>query len=131
MFVGTGKRLEPVSGGRQEPRACPRCGQTTVFYEKQMSRTLSLYFVDVAAFDPKRVMACGACGASYLVDDAAPKSFAEAQRGTAVGAVAEAADRARQALSDGSASRTARQVTDAATDALDGAGRWLRKRFDK
>lgn len=131
VFVGSGKRLEPVEGGREERRLCQSCGRNAVFYEKRMTRTLSVYFVDLAAFSPKYVMVCGACSAGYAVDDAPSASFAETQRGTALGALTEAALRAQQAATDGTAGRMAQDLEDAATDALANASRWLRGRLKK
>ncbi|CAN0591679.1 unnamed protein product, partial [Laminaria digitata] len=63
LFVGTGKKFEVVPNGREVVRDCEKCERTTTFYERKVTRRVSLYFVDLFAHSPKYIMAFGACGA--------------------------------------------------------------------
>lgn len=42
-----------------------------MFYERRATSTLQLYFLDVADYGSRLVMACGACGTLYATGDAA------------------------------------------------------------
>jgi hypothetical protein len=69
IIAGTSARSERVPGGAKLEHYCQSCRETTMFYEKQMTDTFRLYFIDVYDISKQRVMACGACGAHYLTDD--------------------------------------------------------------
>ncbi|MEL6188110.1 MAG: hypothetical protein AAFU79_26090 [Myxococcota bacterium] len=136
LFLGTGKRYQPVPGGREMQRHCEQCARSTVFYEKKVSRTVSLYFVDLAAFDPRYVMACGACGAAFAVDDrVSPDTLGDTQQGTALGVLGSAAARAQQAVADGDVQRKAEELGDAASEAWGRArrsvGEWIQRKTKK
>jgi hypothetical protein len=112
MWVILGSKVDTrrVPGGRKVERACTACGETAMFYEREVSKSFRLYFVDLFNYETQRVMACGACGAHYATDElGAPTG--DPQRGTVFGGVRDALRRAGNALTD--ATGTPREVRDA------------------
>jgi hypothetical protein len=78
IIAGTKENTRRVPGGAKLERHCPSCGETTMFYEKEMTDTFRLYFIDVYDISKQRVMACGACGAHYATDEVGATSGAGA-----------------------------------------------------
>jgi hypothetical protein len=58
-----------VPGGAKVQRRCGQCGEDATFYEKEVTATFRLYFIDVFDYRRHRVMACGCCGACYATDE--------------------------------------------------------------
>lgn len=135
LFVGTGTKFEAVPGGRELQRECGKCNRRTVFYERKVTRRVSLYFVDLFAHSPKYIMACGACGAGFAVDHLDDPGFMESQTGTALGVLGSMAGKARAAIEDGSLSQEASRIggtmSEAASHAKDSVHSWLSKQIDK
>lgn len=69
IVFGTKEESRRVPGGASVVRECPSCHEVTTFYEKDMTSTLRLYFIDVYDYKKHRVMQCGACGAHYATDE--------------------------------------------------------------
>jgi hypothetical protein len=69
IVFGTSHASKRVPHGAQVARHCDACGEDTTFYEKELTSTLRLYFVDVLDYGARRVMQCGACGAHYATDE--------------------------------------------------------------
>lgn len=69
IVFGTKSQLTRVPGGLKVERRCDRCGEVATFYEKHVTKTARLYFVDVFDYEKHRVMACGCCGACYATDE--------------------------------------------------------------
>jgi hypothetical protein len=69
IVFGTRVNARRVPGGLKVERACGQCGETATFYEKEVTSTFRLYFVDVFDYQRHRVMACGCCGACYATDE--------------------------------------------------------------
>jgi hypothetical protein len=69
IIFGTKQEAKRVPGGAQIVRHCDACGESTTFYEKELTATFRLYFVDVLDYRTHRVMQCGACGACYATDE--------------------------------------------------------------
>jgi hypothetical protein len=69
IIFGTKQAAKRVPGGAQIVRHCDACGESTTFYEKELTETFRLYFVDVLDYRTHRVMQCGACGACYATDE--------------------------------------------------------------
>lgn len=69
IIVGTRAKTQRIPGGLKLERHCSQCGETTMFYEKEVTDTFRLYFIDVFDVSKQRVMACGACGAHYATDE--------------------------------------------------------------
>ncbi len=128
LFLGAGEKARPVVGGHQETRDCDKCGQTTVFYEQELTNTIELYFVKVFAFAPKNVMRCGACGATFATGEAPKSSFAEQQSGTVAGAIGAAAQRAKAAFEDGTVEARVERASQGLKDATDAVTDWWKRR---
>jgi hypothetical protein len=69
VIFGTKEATRRVRGGAQVVRHCEGCGEVTTFYEKDVTSTFRLYFIDVFDYRRHRVMACGGCGAHYATDE--------------------------------------------------------------
>jgi hypothetical protein len=69
IVFGTGVKTTRVPGGTKIERRCEQCLETATFYEKEVTSTFRLYFVDVFDYQRHRVMACGCCGACYATDE--------------------------------------------------------------
>jgi hypothetical protein len=69
IVFGTGVTTRRVPGGLKVERRCAQCGETATFYEKEVTSTFRLYFVDVFDYQRHRVMACGCCSACYATDE--------------------------------------------------------------
>jgi hypothetical protein len=71
MWIVYGNRVQAtrVPGGAKVERSCGQCGELSTFYEKELTATFRLYFVDVFDYRRHRVMACGCCGACYATDE--------------------------------------------------------------
>jgi hypothetical protein len=107
MWVILGNKVETqrVPNGRRVERACTACGETAMFYEREVSKSFRLYFVSVFNYETQRVMACGACGACYATDElgrplASDTPAEDRQKGTIFGGVKDALRRAGNALQD-------------------------------
>lgn len=69
IVFGTGVKTTRVPGGARIERYCMQCGEHATFYEKEVTATFRLYFIDVFDYQKHRVMACGCCGACYATDE--------------------------------------------------------------
>lgn len=71
MWIVFGSRVKTsrVPGGAKVDRHCEQCDEFATFYEKEVTATFRLYFVDVFDYKRHRVMACGCCGACYATDE--------------------------------------------------------------
>lgn len=69
IVFGTKAQTTRVAGGAKLERRCLTCGETAMFYEKELVSTFRLYFIDVFDYKRHRVMACGCCGACYATDE--------------------------------------------------------------
>jgi hypothetical protein len=69
IVFGRGVKTTRVPGGAKVERGCGQCGETATFYEKEVTSTFRLYFLDVFDYEKHRVMACGCCGACYATDE--------------------------------------------------------------
>lgn len=69
IVFGTKAQTTRVPGGAKLERRCLTCGETAMFYEKELVSTFRLYFIDVFDYKRHRVMACGCCGACYATDE--------------------------------------------------------------
>jgi hypothetical protein len=112
MWIVFGTRVDArrVPGGLKVERTCGQCGETATFYEKEITSTFRLYFIDVFDYQRHRVMACGCCGACYATDElGAPgtRSLEERARPAlegverAAGRVGEYVERAATAVGSG------------------------------
>jgi hypothetical protein len=107
MWVILGNKVETqrVPNGRRVERTCTACGETAMFYEREVSKSFRLYFVSVFNYETQRVMACGACGACYATDElgrplSSEEPAGDKQKGTLFGGVKDALRRAGNALQD-------------------------------
>ncbi len=107
MWVILGNKVQTtrVPDGRKVERHCTACGETAMFYEREVSKSFRLYFIDLFNYQTQRVMACGACGAHYATDElgrpmAGEVSDDDRQKGTVLGTVKDALRRAGNALQD-------------------------------
>lgn len=107
MWVILGNKVETqrVPNGRRVERACTACGESAMFYEREVSKSFRLYFVSLFNYETQRVMACGACGAHYATDELGRPMVSdtpddERQKGTIFGGVKHALRRAGNALQD-------------------------------
>ncbi len=69
IVFGNGVKTTRVPGGARVERHCEQCGELASFYEKEVTSTFRLYFVDIFDYERHRVMACGCCGACYGTDE--------------------------------------------------------------
>lgn len=69
IVFGNKTELQRVPGGLRVQRLCGACGEWAIFYEKHVTRTFRLYFMDVFDYERHRVMACGCCGVYYATDE--------------------------------------------------------------
>jgi len=69
IVFGTEVKAKRVAGGAKVEHHCDQCGELAPFYEKEMTSTFRLYFVDIFDYRRHRVMACGCCGACYATDE--------------------------------------------------------------
>ncbi len=69
IVFGTQVKTMRVPGGARVDRHCDQCGEHATFYEKEVTSTFRLYFIDVFDYKRHRVMACGCCGACYATDE--------------------------------------------------------------
>jgi hypothetical protein len=69
IVFGTGVKTRRVPGGAKVDRHCMQCGEHATFYEKEVTATFRLYFIDVFDYQKHRVMACGCCSACYATDE--------------------------------------------------------------
>src|SRR5437870_2306687 len=102
---GNSTKSERVQGGPKIERHCTACNETAMFYERSVTRTVQLYFINVYDYKTQRVMACGASGALYSTDElGAPlENPAEAgvEPGKVIDSLVNAAQRAGQAIEHG------------------------------
>jgi hypothetical protein len=83
IVLGTKEKSERVPNGRRFESRCQACGEVAMFYERTVTSTLQLYFLDIVNYGTRLVMACGACGTLYATGDAAkaePDMIAKATR---------------------------------------------------
>lgn len=69
IIFGTKESARRVPNGAQVVHRCGSCGEVTTFYEKEITETFRLYFIDVYDYKRHRAMQCGACGATYVTDE--------------------------------------------------------------
>jgi hypothetical protein len=69
IVFGTGVKARRVPGGARVERRCGQCDEVATFYEKEVTATFQLYFVELFDYQRHRVMACGCCGACYATDE--------------------------------------------------------------
>jgi hypothetical protein len=74
IVFGNKSQLTWVPNGQKVDGHCTVCHQPTTFYEKQITKTFRLYFVDIFDYRRHRVMACGRCDAYYATDELGPPS---------------------------------------------------------
>jgi hypothetical protein len=99
IVLGTKEKSERVPNGKRFESQCQACGEVAMFYERRMTSTLQLYFLDIVDYGSRLVMACGACGTLYATGDAAhaePSMIAKATKtaGQVGSAIATGATRA-------------------------------------
>lgn len=105
IILGNKVQTQRVPGGRKVERQCGSCGETTMFYEREVSKSFRLYFVNIFNYETQRVMACGACGEHYATDELGRPvgevpGDQDTQKGTVLGSVKDALRRAGNALQD-------------------------------
>jgi hypothetical protein len=93
IVFGTNVTTKRIPGGAKVERACEQCGELAFFYEKEVTGTLRLYFIDVFDYRRHRVMACGSCGACYATDELSSASGASSRETGSSGSMAEQAAR--------------------------------------
>jgi predicted dienelactone hydrolase len=71
FIIGTKEKTERVPNGRRLECRCSHCGEVSMFYERRAVSTVQLYFLDVADYRSRLVMACGACGTLFGTDEKA------------------------------------------------------------
>ncbi len=69
IVFGSGVKTQRVPGGAKVDRECMQCGEHATFYEKEVTATFRLYFIDVFDYQKHRVMSCGCCSACYATDE--------------------------------------------------------------
>lgn len=84
IVFGTGVKTMRVPGGAKVDRHCDQCGEHATFYEKEVTATFRLYFIDVFDYKRHRVMACGCCGACYATDELGMPNTPRLSEGPAV-----------------------------------------------
>lgn len=112
FIIGTKEKTERVPNGRRLECRCSQCGETAMFYERRAVSTVQLYFLDVADYRSRLVMACGACGALFGTDDKA------SQEVTALESFSGAAGELGSSIMSG-ARRALQRVSETAHAALD------------
>ncbi|MSP60891.1 MAG: hypothetical protein EXR72_11210 [Myxococcales bacterium] len=106
MWIILGNKVQTtrVQGGRKIERPCAACGETAMFYEREVTSSFRVYFINLFNYETHRAMACGACGELYATDElgqpASGESIEDRQKGTVLGTVKEALKRAGNALQD-------------------------------
>jgi hypothetical protein len=96
IIFGTNAHTTRVPGGVKIERRCEQCQETATFYEKEIKRTFSLYYIDVFDYERHRVMACGCCGACYATDELGIRETPSrdgTERGSIGNRIDQAADR--------------------------------------
>ncbi len=108
MWIIIGNRVssERVPNGKVAQHHCNSCGETAMFYERHIVKTMRLYFIDVFNYKRQRAMACGACGALYATDEFGASADDEAdgkslQAGTIAGHLESAAKTVGDAFREG------------------------------
>jgi hypothetical protein len=105
IVFGTEVKATRVPGGAKVERHCDQCGELAPFYEKEVTSTFRLYFVDIFDYEHHRVMACGCCGAHYATDELGLPAHHAASLGERAARAAHEAggyiDRAANALEAG------------------------------
>jgi hypothetical protein len=92
IVFGTGVKTTRVPGGARVERHCTQCGEHATFYEKEVTATFRLYFIDVFDYQKHRVMACGCCSACYATDElGVPKTGAVSEGPSVAGYIERAA----------------------------------------
>lgn len=123
MWVILGNKVQTtrVPDGRKVERHCTACGESAMFYEREVSKSFRLYFVDLFNYETQRVMACGACGAHYATDELgrpmAGDAAEDTQKGTVLGTVKDALRRAGNAIQDATGVKPDADVTPADDEA--------------
>src|ERR1700689_210136 len=69
IVFGTRVNTRRIPGGRKDEHTYDQWGEAGAFYEKEVTSTFRLYFIDVFDSQRHRVMACGCCGACYATDE--------------------------------------------------------------
>ncbi len=97
IVFGTDVKTRRVPGGARVDRECGQCGEPATFYEKEVTATFRLYFIDIFDYRRHRVMACGCCGACYATDELGlPAS--QAGEADALGSLGDRAARAARGM---------------------------------
>jgi|SRR5579871_268211 len=118
VILGNKVQTQRVPDGRKVERRCSACGETAMFYEREVSKSFRLYFVDLFNYETQRVMACGACGEHYATDELGrPLAGDDAgdddkQKGTVLGTVRDALRRAGNAIQDATGVKADPDVAD-------------------
>lgn len=110
IILGNKAQTRRVPDGRKLERHCTSCGETAMFYEREVSTSFRLYFVSLFNYETQRVMACGACGAHFATDELGRPMVSDTpedqrQKGTVLGSVKEALRRAGNRLQDATGTR--------------------------
>ncbi len=112
FIIGTKDKTDRVPNGRKLECRCSQCGEVAMFYERRAVSTVQFYFLDVADYRSRLVMACGACGALFGTDDKV------SQEVTALESFTGAAGEIGSSLLSG-ARRAFQRVSDSAHAALE------------
>src|ERR1043165_5657887 len=120
MFIifGDKHRTELVPGGLQVHRQCPKCGQEALFVERVVSQQFRLYFVEMFTHGTHHVLECAACKTTFVTDELKGKQAAKDHAGTVYGKLQGAVAKGKQALDDGTVSRTLERAGTQAGEAL-------------
>ena len=117
LIFGDKHRTEPVEGGLQERRVCPKCGESALFRERVVSKQFRIYFVEMFTHDTHRVMECSRCGTAFVTDELRRKGASNDHSGTLLGTIQGLAERGKRAVHDGSVGRALEQASAAAEQA--------------
>lgn len=124
MFIifGDKARTEPVEGGIQQYRTCPKCGQHALFIERVVSKQFRLYFVDMFTHGSHHVLECTACRTAFVTDEVKDKQAVNDHAGTVVGKLQTALEQGKKALASDEV-QSAVQRAEAEVDKALSAGR--------
>ncbi len=112
MFIifGDKHRTEPVPDGLRITRDCPKCEQSTEFRERVVSKQFRVYFIEMFTHSTHHVLECSECGNTFVTDEVKDKAAHNDQSGTIFGHIQGAAAIGKQAIEDGTVSRTLEQA---------------------
>jgi hypothetical protein len=121
IVFGNKTAMTRIPNGIKVERLCMVCGETAMFYEKELKSTFRLYFIDVFDYRKHRVMACGCCGASYATDELGVRDTPGASATGDEPLLGERFDRAAQ-QAGGYLERAANAVADGVTSMFSSHG---------